>query len=534
MKSILSLMILLSSAHSFALPTVYPKALVEVENPTNSNLIADDQDPSLFYVMPPTTGQSKVNKLHSLTANISFCKEMINLKGYSANMTAQMNMVETRRSEKEAEIQKLEDELARIREEEARAVVTPIIEELMRLEEAIDSYNEKIAELLVNIQECRSNCQTLKIEYQNINRLRKQATQEKQNLVKKHQSETRRYLIGQERINAQEDRIRRVADQINELSDRFKKMKATFDSMFEDLGQLEGARASVHFKSQWDENIEMLKQHNPRLQFQKIETRNARLFTSADGLDKLPSIGAIIRYEAGIGTNENGTLMLEAYPESFSGNIVLSIFGTCPLIYPEDFELTNGTAPTIEDMNFAVTASYEYPSVFTTKAEVTYNLYKMYERIQNYSSRGGGFFRTRRSKTSVEERNIFKDSFQVEWKDHIGMPEDVKADMEREMRNNIFIRLAQMGLPAVINTGALQMPPIPESGAIVLADGLKNEICGSSNNWCKGIALGIRVFETIFGSAKASAYYKSTQDVSIKENWTNTQIHWRPWVSSYH
>src|SRR4051794_25558549 len=79
----------LMAESALATPTIYPKTLTflsAIENPTNSNLVADDADPRVIWVMPPNTATSKVEGLHTLTANVGYCQEMADLQGYSATM----------------------------------------------------------------------------------------------------------------------------------------------------------------------------------------------------------------------------------------------------------------------------------------------------------------------------------------------------------------------------------------------------------------------------------------------------------------
>lgn len=74
--------------NAYALPTVYPTKVTyssEIKNTTNSNLVADDTDERVFYVMPPNSAKASVLGLHTMKFTISvFVKKWPTLKNIAA------------------------------------------------------------------------------------------------------------------------------------------------------------------------------------------------------------------------------------------------------------------------------------------------------------------------------------------------------------------------------------------------------------------------------------------------------------------
>jgi hypothetical protein len=131
----------------------------------------------------------------------------------------------------------------------------------------------------------------------------------------------------------------------------------------------------------------------------------------------------------------------------------------------------------------------------------------------------------------LKKKNTFKDSFTVEWHDTIGLSEEDKDLRENEMRERVFLRLANLGLPTVINSNELQLPSVPASGALVLAQGIEKNC--PNNIYCKGASVVIGFLDAMFGSTSATSIYRNLQDVEIEDKWSKSELIWRPWITSY-
>src|SRR5690606_40028981 len=94
------------------------------------------------------------------------------------------------------------------------------------------------------------------------------------------------------------------------------------------------------------------------------------------GGETLQGQGAVLGYELA-GVYSEGKLSYPSYPANLSGNIRLSLLGTCPIIYPELFKLN--LPPDTDQMKYGMVISYEFPSSFEVDVTAEYNMYKMYQ-----------------------------------------------------------------------------------------------------------------------------------------------------------
>ena len=195
----------------------------------------------------------------------------------------------------------------------------------------------------------------------------------------------------------EEDGFTNVRKRLQEASDEISKNYLIF-------GRLEGGLTAFKYISKWDENVKALRQANPGIIFEKIQTANAKLASSLVGVNANFSGGAIIAYEVPGTTSANGILELSAFPENFSANAVLSLLGACPIVHPETFKHAT-QIPTVNDMQYGLTVAYEFPSNFIISAKAKYNLHKMYTKTVSSGSSGG--FLSSRSWTNVSETTDF-------------------------------------------------------------------------------------------------------------------------------
>jgi hypothetical protein len=65
-----------------------------------------------------------------------------------------------------------------------------------------------------------------------------------------------------------------------------------------------------------------------------------------------------------------------------------------------------------------------------------------------------------------------------------------------------------------------------------LADGL-SKLCGNTNMWCRGAALGVSFLESMFSRSTVTGSYKNIQDRTVTETWSEESVIWRPWLTSY-
>ncbi len=526
---------------ALATPTIWPTEdtyvqVHKVVNPTNSNLIADTVQPLKVYVMPPNSAKAVMQKkLFNRTANLGFCREMRNLQDYTRRVSAEIADYEGRLYGKKADADRIERKRSQARAALAQYATEKNITELQDLDVELSELTSLIREKTEELKECANNCEELKKQIGHHNFNHSTALRRRRELARQFTSVIAQYEKKKSLVEGYEDELRAANRAWMNLEDDIISVRTNLFNLYKDLGSLEGGTASITYTSSWDDNVSVLRQMNPEYEFEKIQTKNSVFVTSIADLSHVPSAKAILAYKISACSNDaNGKCETSAYPDSFTGSVVLSTIGACPIEHPEYFDLDLSQPNSAEEMNFGMTVSYDYPTAMTVKATATYNMYKMYQKIAK-SGRSGGFFRSK-SWNSIEEKTTFRDSFTVNWDEQdreASVSDARKIEIEQEMRNAVFDRLAKIGLPAVINPAELVAPLVPQSGAMVLGNELaKNKAC-QTNIYCTGASIGFKVLDAIFGGSSASSSYTNIQDVDMKDVWSQTLVVYRPYITSY-
>lgn len=526
---------------AYATPTIWPTEddlthLHKVVNLTNSNLVADNVQPMKVYVMPPNSAKAIMQKkLFLRTANLGFCREMKDLQSYTRNVSAEIADYEARVYGKKGDADRINAKLGLARQDLAQYTVEHNITEIEDLDVEISELTSLIKEKTEDLKECIKDCSELRTQIYDHNTNHASALKRRRELAKLHTQTLSMYEKKKKSVEGYEEDLRDANKSWLSLENDLISVRTSLFNLYKDLGSLEAGRAAITYTSAWDENLEILRTQNPQYEFEKIQTRASVFTTDMADLNHVPSATAVMAYKTSACTNgENGKCETTTYPDSFSGTVVLSTVGACPIEHPEYFDLDLSAANSAEEMNFGMTVAYDYPTAMTVKATAKYNMYKMYQKIAS-SGRSGGFFKSK-SWSSVTEKTFFRDSFSVNWdeQDKEGsLPEARKIVLEQEMRNAIFDRLAKIGLPAVANPGALVVPLVPASGATVLGNELANNRLCQTNVYCTAASIGVKLLDAIFGSSSSSASYKNIQDVEMKDVWSQTTVVYRPYITSY-
>lgn len=525
----------------YATPTIWPTEddlvhLHKVINQTNSNLVADNVQPMKVYVMPPNSAKAVMQKqLFLRTANLGFCSEMKDLQGYTRNVSKEIANYEKRISGKKAAADEVNAKLSVARQNLAKYAIENNITELEDLDIELAELNNLIKEKTESLKDCASDCEELRVQIYDHNTNHASALKRRRELARKFTSAMAAYEKRKKSVEGFEDDLRAANKSWQTLEDDLSSVRTTLFNLYKDLGSLEGGRAAITYTSSWDDNIEKLRVLNPGYEFEKIQTKDSVFMTDIADLSHVPSATAVMAYKISACTNgEKGRCETSTYPDSFSGSVVLSTVGACPIEHPDYFDLDLSQENSAEQMNFGMTVAYDYPTAMTVKATATYNMYKMYQKIVS-SGRSGGFFKSK-SWNSVTEKTFFRDSYSVNWDEQdreASISEARKIELEQEMRNAIFDRLAKIGLPAVANPGALVTPLVPASGATVLGNELANNRACQTNVYCTAASIGVKLLNAIFGGGSSSSSYTNIQDVDMKDVWSQTLVVYRPYITSY-
>lgn len=523
----------LISSHAFAMPSIFPNSvtqLSEIRNSTNSNLVADNVDPKVMYVMPPTSGRAVVDGLHTVTANVGFCAEMADDQQFSRELNRELRDLDSQQIASKKDADKVREKLFAAREDAAKYVASKAMTDIQDIDTRIDAIEVRLTELYKNIDSCKAGCEILEQEASDLVKEKAAIMKQRRTLAAQHSQDMREYEKKKALIVNIQENLNDMDQAWMNLASKIKQIRADFQNMYSAFSKMEGARAKISFNSNWDRNIQSLRDQNPGYDFKKMDTQNAVILTNIADFKSFPTESAIMGYEIS-GNYVEGKLNLSAYPENLAGNVRLSLLGTCPMLHPDRFDIpvANGA----KEMNYGLTISYEYPSAFVLAANAKYNMYKMYQKIMTSGSSGGLF--SSRSWSAVEEKNFFRDSFRVEWLEQDAanaLTEEQRLVLEKQMRDNILNRLATIGLPTTPDRdGIIRASNPPAHGAVVLADALVKTCPG--NVYCVGASMALSVLDAIFGNSSVSSSYTNIQDMELTESWSREKVVYKPWISTY-
>lgn len=515
---------------AWAEPTLYPNnlsVLSGIDNQTSSNIIADHSDTKTVWVMPPNTATATVSGLHSKLGWMGYCKEMSDQQGYSRDLSRDIKEVMSKRKEKQDEIAKEQARADRINEECEKYAADEGLQALVDVDTRIQGETLNLTELNKQLEACTHDCDAIKQQITDSNAALKVMRKDRNDIARQNAQAAMKYDQKKAQAKAAQRRVENMKGGYLELVKQLADVQNTFRQSFSFFATKPGAKAAIAYTSDWMSNVEKLRQKNPGYNFSKIATQNANLMTVLTSVGNVDAEGGIIRIETG-GTVKDGITSYPAYPEALSANVVLSLIGACPMEHPEYFDIKDNDPA---NMKYGVVITYDYQTLFTAKAKISYDYYKMYEKIVSSGSSGGLF--SSRSWSNVEEKNFFKDSFAVEWQDAENtIPQTEKEAREQEMRRSILSRLATMALPASANiAGIIAAAPPPARGAVVAADQLM-KTC-PANIYCAGTAAVLTVLDAIFGSSSATANYKNIQQGDLHETYSNTSKITKSWITSY-
>lgn len=514
-----------------AAPTLYPTdagRLNSLANNTNSNLVADSVDPNIVWVMPPMSATASVGGFHSPEMNLGFCQSL-------ATTAKSVNENQLRRQRLEADIEKaqgtldqMEAKLVDLRLEAAKYAESKNMQRYDDLYTRIKEIDARMRSLQEKKRDCVQECEQINQDHAESLAEKRVLEKEYNELGKQFARDARVYNQMALKIEAQEANIDRFFDKFQRVRTQISQADASFMAVYREMGALSGGRAHLDYNSGWEENIAALRKSNPNYAFKPIDTADAKVRSSVLSVKGGQGATAILAYEFG-SELVNGELNIGSYQPRLSGNIVLSLVGACPVVYPKMFDL--GDFAGTDKMKYGLTITYNFPSVFHTKVKFAYNLYKMYERIQESGS-SGGFFSSR-SWSKVLESEIFRDSFTMDWVEtdpNNTMTFEQRTEIAAQVKLELIRRLATMTNPQAMAQLALELPNPPTRGAVVVADGLAKSC---AHIYCQAGALALRALDAIFGSSSSMSLYRHTIDQRVEEVWNIEQTRKVPWMTFY-
>lgn len=526
---------LLAVKQASATPTLYPpdiNALSYINNPTNSNLIADDKDSNTIYVMPPNEAYGRVTGLHTLTANLMFCSNLKQLAKQSQELQSRIHSLSLRMAAETENIQKLEQKISAAKQEAAKFAVENKLGDLLKLDEDIEAISISLQAKYELLDKCQQSCELIADEARMLQSQLRQLRQARTDFVKRNLRAVQIYNKKYAKVKALKEEQEALLENYEKIQAKLRKAEDQVASLYSTYGQMEGARASFKYRSEWADNVKKLRELNPGFNFTQLSTQNVMIYPGVLGVSGLPPTGAVIGFEApGSANLKDGGISMPSYPPSFDGNVVLSLVGACPMVKPDMFDFKADTDP--KNMRYGLLITYQFPSAMKLEMTVTYNMYKLYTLMRE-SGRKGGLFRTR-SWSRTEERTYFRDAFRVDWSSQDPqnqIDDEQRIAMEREARNHLMMRLFNLAVPQIPDKSLLaELVQPPKSGSLVVADSLMKACPG--NKYCVAGSIILQGLDAIFGRSSSSSQYIQVQDFEEQEHFSHSKTILKTWITNY-
>lgn len=539
--ALLALPALWLGSPAMASPTAYNSkcGAITIDNFTDATLLRDTEDCKQIWVLPPSSGITKLTG-YTPSGALGFCGEVKDAQKASREMLN--SIAETNEGLKDLQpaYKKAKERKLKAQAEHNELLKVAELKQLDDMETELSDVKDRIDVVLNSISNCATNCNELETEYRNLKENRQRLINDIRALRKQNLATAKKFDQSKAELTAATEAYSLVGDEITQIAKRQTEFRELLHGMLLALSRYEGGFAHIDYNTRWEEAVDQLTaKYGDQYQFSKIPTKDARIFANLVGANNeetyLSSMPAILDYSInGLKFQpfgEERTLEMSSLPSHLSGSIRMSLMGGCPLRY-SNFLQQDGLVPnesTPDNYNFAISATYSYPAAYKLKMTASYNLYKMYEKIVQSSSRGGFF--SSRSHTSVVENKIDRDAFNIDWdvedpdsKYSESERQKIASELKQELIGRVLGAMAQPIFQGVPPKDASVAPP-GEHGAIVLAKGLENT-CGAASVWCTGGAWLLRGLDAVFGSNKASSYYKATHDRTATETWSANTTRW--------
>lgn len=533
-KSILICCALFYTGAAQAVPTLYADHFNgRIKNNTNSSLLSDSVHSTRYYVLPPNTAEAKVRTLSQATTNLGFCKELSAIQKYNLDALEIIKRLQDRKLQLDVEYKNTEAVLKSAQIEMAQFVTTNNLLELDSIDRQIQALDRKLNDLYTHSKTCTDACSLILEDIRQSQHNRNYLLNMRFDLSSSHMLQATEYEKRKQKINLLETDRDRSSDTLRRLQTEIREMYTDYLSLYDAHAKREAAKISLDYSSVWTANVNRLNFDNQNLSFEKIPTKNVLIKADAHSKNNLLPGASILAFEVS-GQAASSVISMGSFPESFSGNATINLLSACPMFYPQLFGFSPAD-PAVQPQNakFGLIVSYEYPSEFIYKVSVTYNLSKMYEVIKTQGKKGGLF--SSKSWSDTQEREAFKDSFEVDWSmqdPDIKLSEGQKIAVETDLRRQIMARLANYVLMSKNNIPKVDAPPeLPSTGSMILSNSLSKN-CGFVLS-CKAASIGLDFLGAIFGSSEISESLKQELNVTIKDHYNNRQVIMQTRVTSY-
>lgn len=543
---LMAMSILLFSQLAQGIPSAFVSkcGALNIKNDTTSTILRDNEDCKTAWVLPPTFGLVNLTG-YMPNANLGLCQEVKDVQKMSNSLLGRIERTENEMKELIAlQIIKKKELL------EAKKLFSDLessteFQDIKFAEAKVARAEENVQELLAQLKSCGVDCDAIREELRIIKEDRAKAKGVLSQLQSRCFEIMQRHRAAKARMEYAQNDLETFSSDLTILNENQIKLKDTLNNWLQFYSKLEGGTAFLNYDSQWTESTQRLnKAYQGKIQFQQVPTRNARITANFIGNDNevssLAFMPAILDY-AIHGTKftpwgEQGAIEQTALPSRISGSVRLSLMGGCPMYFKNflDSDTLARDDKLERKLNFAISATYEYPAAFKYNVTATYNLFKIYEEVKNFYSNVGIFSSDQFDK--VIAFNDSRDTFEINW--HLEN-ERYSAEQQQEitkyLKSELLGRImVAMGTPnnSGINANRAPAPMPTESAAMTLAKGI-DSICGYYNLYCLGSSWIMRGLNSAFGSSETESKFRSTNNYLAKETWKTSQAGWRAGATGY-
>ena len=518
---------------AMAVPSPYVSKFgpLKINNQTNATLMRDTDNANIVWVLPPTSGDASFQNFVP-SANLQFCKGLSQSVKTMTAIDAQIAALADRFKELEGEYKAANKRVADAKEALGKLAQAEGTGKYVTLSLEIDGMTENLMTVVKNLDTCKENCDILRAEYKRLSQDIRSSKERMRKLEDQYSVEVKAYKAAENRVRQAESIKSDTNGQVNALADELSKLGATVFNVYATRGKLEGGFAQIHYSTGWDEAVKKLEAEYPEYDFEKVPTYNVKVFANFVGaadqqsyIDTLPSVLDYtisgLRYLPWAESKPD----LMALPSVLSGNVRLSVIGSCPIFMKDFFKDTGYDVKRDVTGNpqYAISATYEYPVSYNYKVTASYNLYKFYEQIKK-SGKSGGLFSSR-SYSEVVENKSDSDMFSIDWKvedPQSAMNQEkrdqITKDLKAQLMDRVLRQIAQPGVTLSESAKFYDAGTPPETGAVVFAKGLR-QTCGF-NIYCQGASWILSGLQAIFGSSSSEESYRQTWNRTATEKWS--------------
>lgn len=296
---------------------------------------------------------------------------------------------------------------------------------------------------------------------------------------------------------------------------------------------IEGATGQMTFTANWDKLVSAYQQANPQIRFERLPLSNQALsYTrklSTDAVNmpaafkiQIPGVAAINLDGRGNGGDSN-----VVFGEAISGQVVLSLAGSCPFYNNVTKTLKSRVAGTELSSHFSANVQFEFNLQAKRNYHASYNLAQLMKRIQESGSNGGFFSSSSYSKLLIERKS--DDWFQFSSEDEDPRfaydLDSLRASVKADLINRVTRSIVEM------NGGDATSVPPPGApgphGATLASAALKK----CPNMYCQLGAVALDILDATFGSSSTNSTYINQNNYWAKED--VNEVKTLPFTGSY-